>query len=141
MLRRRQWASVKNLRLDEPGHRPAQTVRNSESATAEIVIPVVHLNLAIIVRRDQSPATKHGAGGSMLIVELQTDTINLRRISGQLEQQTPFQCLILRLLQVAGSIDYLNSHPIGFLDPINLCIRPAYNTAGDHKSTNRKCYI
>jgi hypothetical protein len=95
MLRRRQWASVKNLRLHEPGHRPAQAVRNSESATAEVVIPVVHLNLAIILRRDQPLATKHGAGGPMLLIELQTDTVDLRRISGQLEQQTPFQCLIL----------------------------------------------
>lgn len=122
MLRRKQRASVKNLRMDQPCHRPAQAVRHPEPATAEIVISVVHLNLAIILHRDQAPAAKHATGGSLLVIELQTDTFNLRRISAQLEQQTPFQCAIIRLSQVSRSIDYLNTHPIGFPGPVTHAI-------------------
>jgi hypothetical protein len=110
--------------MDQPCHRPAQAVRYPEPATAEIVIPVVHLNLVIILHRDQAAAAKHATSGPLLLVELQTDSFDLRRISAQLKQQTPFQCAIIRLSQVSCSIDYLNTHPIGFLGPVTHAIDP-----------------
>jgi hypothetical protein len=124
--------------MDQTGHRSAQTIRNTQTAPANIVVPVIHLNLAFILHRDHPATTNHATSRPHLLVEFQTDSTDLRRIPGQLKEQTPFQSLVVLLIQVPAPIHYLNTHFHPILSAVTSGKPSAHHTKFQYKSTNRK---
>jgi hypothetical protein len=101
---------MKTPRIEQPGHRAAQPIRDTEAATAPVAVSVVDLNPTVALHRDRTAATQHPVLCLALFIELQVDAFNMRGVSGQREQQTSFQCLLILVSQTPASINNLQSH-------------------------------
>lgn len=120
---------MKTLWMNQSCHRPAQSIRDAETALAVLVVRIIHLNLAIVRCRDPPPATKQRSSRFLLPVKFQANEIDSRCVASQLEAQATFQSAQIRPIQVSRSIDNLNSHASNFLAPGSTSLRhycPSY---------------